>query len=123
MSTAVILLAAVLFLAMGVYGLVAPAALVRPFRIALDGADARAEVRAVYGGFGVAIAVVLAVAGLDLGGIRVGAVTAVAAALLGMAGGRLAARVAEAPRAFYPVWFYLCVELLAAALLLLAVWA
>lgn len=68
MSTAVIFLVAVLFLSMGAYGLVAPAALVRPFKIALDGADARA----VYCGFGVAISAVLAVAGLDLDGIRVG---------------------------------------------------
>jgi hypothetical protein len=84
--------------------------------------EARTEVRAVYGGFGIAVAVVLAVAGLDFGGIRTGAVTAVAAALLGMAAGRLVARCAEAPRAFYPIWCYFWVEIAGAGALLPAVW-
>ncbi|GGQ83022.1 DUF4345 family protein [Couchioplanes azureus] len=123
MSGAVILTAAALFLAMGGYGLIAPAALVRPFGIALPSAEARAEVRAVYGGFGVAVAGVLTIAGLDLGGIRAGAVSAVAVGLLGMAGGRLVARLAEAPRTFYPIWCYFWVETVASGLLLLAVWS
>lgn len=122
MSSAIILTVAALFLGMGGYGLVAPAALIRPFGIALGSAEARAEVRAVYGGFGIAVALVLAVAGLDFGDIRAGAVTTVAAALLGMAGGRLAARFADAPRAFYPIWFYFWVEIAGAGVLLLAVW-
>lgn len=123
MRSAIILAVAALFLAMGVYGLVAPSALIRPFGIVLPSAEARAEVRAVYGGFGVAIALVLVIAGLGFADIRTGAVTTVAAALFGMAGGRLAARVAEAPRAFYPTWFYFWVETVGAGLLLLAVWA
>lgn len=123
MSTGILLFVAILFLAMGGYGLVAPAALVRPFGIELPSSSARTEVRAVYGGFGVAVVAVLVLAALDLGGIRAGAATAVAAALLGMAGGRLAARVIEAPTAFYPVWFYLWVELIIAGLLLGAAWA
>jgi len=39
--------------------LAAPAALVRPFRIALAESASRSEVGAVYGGFGLAIAGVL----------------------------------------------------------------
>ncbi|MFF5258786.1 hypothetical protein ACFY4C_07555 [Actinomadura viridis] len=39
------------------------------------------------------------------------------AALLGMAFGRLAARVVERPSAFYPSWFYFWVELLGGAAL------
>jgi hypothetical protein len=121
--SAIILAVATLFLAMGVYGLTAPAALVRPFGITLPSAEARSEVRAVYGGFGVAVALVLTLSGFDVGGVRTGSVTAVAAALLGMAAGRLVARATEAPRAFYPVWFYFWIEIAGAALLLLAIWA
>lgn len=117
-----VLVVAALFAAMGGYGLVAPAALVRPFGIVLAHPAARAEVRAVYGGFGIAVAVVLTVAGLNRGAAGAGAVTAVAAALLGMAAGRLAARVAESPGGFYPSWFYFWVELTTAGLLLAGVW-
>ncbi len=49
---------------------------------------ARAEVRAVYGGFGLAIASMLAVA-LATPDLRTGILTTVAAALAGMAFGRL----------------------------------
>lgn len=100
---------AVFFAGMGVYGLLAPAALVRPFGVSLAGADARTEVRAVYGGFGVAIAVLLVLAMLQED-IRRGAALAVAFALFGMAFGRVAARMAERPSAFYPSWFYFWVE-------------
>ncbi|MFF5213520.1 DUF4345 family protein [Streptosporangium sp. NPDC000396] len=111
MATVVIAVVAVFFLGMGVYGLVAPAALIRPFRIVADSAEARTEIRAVYGGFGVAVAGLLAAAATDAGGIRRGAVISVAVALLGMALGRLVARVVERPSAFYPSWLYFWVEI------------
>lgn len=110
MATVVIAVVAVFFLGMGVYGLVAPASLIRPFGIVAGTAEARTEIRAVYGGFGVAVAGVLAVAAADAGGIRRGVVVAVAAALAGMALGRLVARAVEAPSAFYPSWLYFWVE-------------
>lgn len=113
-----IIAAAVLFLGMGVYGLFAPAALIKPFQMDAGTAEARTEIRAVYGGFGVAVAILLGLAAADVGEIRHGAVIAVAAALLGMAFGRLAARVVEHPAAFYPSWFYFWVELLGGAALL-----
>lgn len=56
MSTIVIVLAAVFFLGMGSFALASPAALIRPFGITLPIPESRAEVRAVYGGFGLAIA-------------------------------------------------------------------
>jgi hypothetical protein len=56
---AVILAVAVFFLGRGLYGLARPAGLIRPFGITLPDPTARAEVRAVYGGFGVAVAAVL----------------------------------------------------------------
>lgn len=120
-GTAVVALAALLFLAMGIYGLTAPAALVAAFGIALRSADGRAEVRAVYGGFGVAIAGVLALAAFDFGGLRQGMLIAVAAALLGMAGGRLVSRAVEGRQGFYPIWLYFWIELAGAAALLAVV--
>jgi Domain of unknown function (DUF4345) len=122
MATVVVIAVAVFFLGMGVYGLIAPAALIRPFGMVADLAEARAEIRAVYGGFGVSIAVLLALALADVGGIRRGAVVAVAVALLGMAFGRLTAHVVERPSAFYPSWLYFWVEVAGGALLLTVGW-
>ncbi|MBK1783307.1 DUF4345 family protein [Prauserella cavernicola] len=117
MATIVIAAVGVFFLGMGVYALAAPAALARPFGLAATAPESRSEVRAVYGGFGVAIAVLLALAAAGVEGLRPGAVLAVAAALAGMALGRVLSRVVDAPTAFYPIWFYFLVEAVAAGLL------
>jgi hypothetical protein len=116
-AVAVIGVIAVFFLGMGVYALAAPAALVRPFGIALGGDASRSEVRAVYGGFGLAIAAVLAYAAVADGDLRKGILIAVGAALAGMAFGRLAAALLGDRSAFYPNWFYCLVEAVAAAAL------
>jgi hypothetical protein len=116
-AVAVIGVSAVFFLGMGVYALAAPAALVRPFGTTLEGAAGRSEVRAVYGGFGLAIAGVLVYAAINPGDVRTGIVIAVAAALGGMAFGRLAAAVLGDRTAFYPNWFYFLVEAIASAAL------
>ncbi len=113
-STAVIVIAAVFFTGMGIFALARPAALIRPFGIALPNPESRAEVRAVYGGFGLAIAGMLALA-LTGHPARDGILITVAAALAGMAFGRLVSVVIDRPKAFYPNWFYLLVELVGAA--------
>ena len=69
------------------------------------GARVAAEVRAVYGGFGLAIAGVLVFAAIADGDLRKGILITVGAALAGMAFGRLAAAVLGDPTAFYPNWF------------------
>ena len=115
----VIVIVAVFFLGMGVFALARPAAMIRPFGINLPIPESRAEVRAVYGGFGLAIAGVLALAARDAA-LRDGILITVAAALGGMAFGRLVSGVVDRPRAFYPNWFYLLVEVVAAAALLWA---
>lgn len=120
-SIVLIALVALFFAAMGVFGLLRPSQLVDPLGLLADRADARAEVRAVYGGFGIAIAVILGLAAADIGELRVGACLAVAAALGGMAFGRVWSSVVESPSAFYPVWFYLVLEVIMAAMLVLAV--
>ncbi|MBW8711787.1 MAG: DUF4345 family protein [Mycobacterium sp.] len=78
----------------------------------------RSEVRAVYGGFGLAIAGVLGYAAVADGDLRKGILITVAAALAGMAVGRVAAAILGDRAAFYPNWFYFLVEALAAAALL-----
>lgn len=109
---------ALFFLGMGLFGLVAPGALIRPFGIELSVPEARTEVRAVYGGFGVAVGALLAWSTLGASGdLRSGVVLTVAVSLAGMAFGRLVARAVERPSAFYPSWFYFWVESLGAALL------
>jgi len=116
-GTAIIVVIAVFFLGMGVYALAAPAAMLRPFGITLGEAAARSEVRAVYGGFGLAIAGVLAFAAVQGGDVARGITLAVAAALAGMAFGRLVSAVVDARTPFYPNWFYFLVEAAAAAAL------
>ena len=120
MAVVVIGVSAVFFLGMGVYALAAPAALVRPFGTTLEGAAARSEVRAVYGGFGLAIAGVLVYAAINPGDVRTGILIAVAAALGGMAFGRLVAAFIDERTAFYPNWFYFIVEAVAAGALFAA---
>lgn len=120
MATAVIIVVSVFFLAMGLYALAAPAALARPFQLKVDTPESRSEIRAVYGGFGVAIAALLVAAAFDVGGIRTGAVIAVGVALAGMALGRLVSRLLDNSTAFYPIWFYFCIEVVAAGLLFIA---
>src|SRR4051812_31418778 len=76
---AVIGVIAVFFLGMGIYARAAPAALVRPFGITLGESVSRSEVRAVYGGFGLAVAGVLGYAGLGPGEIPTGILITLAA--------------------------------------------
>jgi hypothetical protein len=121
MTDAGVMAVAVFFVAMGAIALVAPEWIVAPFGTAGLTADGRNEVRAVYGGFGVAIGVLLVVA-LRHPALRSGVLLAVATALAGMAGGRLVAAGVERPVRFYPCWFYAVAEALMAALLLAAVW-
>ena len=118
MAIAVIAVIGVFFAGMGVYALAAPAAVIRPFGTTLGGAAGRAEIRAVYGGFGLAIAGVLAYGALQDGDIRKGILITVGAALAGMAFGRIVSAVVDSRTAFYPNWFYCLVEAIAAAALI-----
>lgn len=116
MAVAVIAVIGVFFLGMGIYALAAPAALVRPFGITLEQPTSRSEVRAVYGGFGLAIAAVLAYAAAA-DEHRTGILITAGAALAGMALGRIVSAVIDSRTSFYPNWFYCLVEIVAAAAL------
>ncbi|KHO23485.1 membrane protein [Mycolicibacterium setense] len=110
----------VFFAGMGLYALAAPAAILRPFDYDLRTAAARAEVRGVYGGFGLAMAAVLAYAAMAPAEVRTGILITVGAALAGMAVGRAVSAVFDERTSFYPNWFYSLVEAIGAAALLLA---
>ncbi len=117
MAVGVIVVIAVFFLGMGGYALAAPAALIRPFGVTLTSPVSRSEVRAVYGGFGLAIAAVLGYAAVRGGELQKGIVITVGVALAGMALGRIVSALLDERTSFYPNWFYCIVEAVAAAAL------
>lgn len=117
MVSATVVVVGVFFLGMGVYALAAPAAILRPFGFSLGSDAQRAEVRAVYGGFGLAIAGVLGWAMTAPTSVRTGVLITVAAALAGMALGRVLSAALGDRTSFYPNWFYCLVEAVAAAAL------
>ncbi len=113
-------LVALFFLGMGALGIGAPARILAPFGTADLTIDARNEVRAVYGGFGIVIGVLLIVtAGVPA--LRAGVLATVGTALAGMAGGRVVSVTIERPSRFYPCWFYLPLEAAMAAVLFAAI--
>lgn len=112
----VIYLAALGFAAMGVGALVAPGSVPKLFGISPIGADMANEVRAVYGGFGCAVAALLVLASQH-STLKTGIVVTIAISLLGMAAGRVISFVLSRTCNFYPVLFFF-VELLFGMLLL-----
>ena len=99
----------VFFVGMGLAALVSPEFVTRTFGIPTLTNAGRNEVRAVYGGFGLAVAAMLVLA-LNDPTLRPGVLLAVAASVGGMAAGRLVAALVERPKAFYPSWFYFVAE-------------
>jgi hypothetical protein len=102
------------FALMGCTALFRPAYIGSFFDVRIESVDGRNEVRAVYGGFGLAVALALVLA-VEMPALRAGIVACVALALAGMAGGRLLSALFERP-GFWP-WFFCGVEASAAALL------
>lgn len=115
MRTVILASVALFFGGMGLYALAAPALLAGPFRLAVATPVSRYEIRAVYGGFGLAMAMVLVWSAVGDGAMHSGAALTVGVALAGMAGGRVISRLWDSPTAFYPIWFYCLVEAVGAA--------
>jgi hypothetical protein len=109
----------VFFVGMGLVALVSPEAVSRTYGMPTLTPAGRNEVRAVYGGFGLAVAAMLVLA-LYTPALRAGVLLAMAASLAGMAGGRVLAALVEQPTAFYPSWFFCVVETAMAVTLLQA---
>jgi hypothetical protein len=111
---------AIFFAGMGVVALVRPAAVWAPFGVAPTTAESRNEVRAVYGGFGLAVSALLFAADTGTADFRDGVLVSIAVALGGMAAGRVLSAVVEAKAMIgWPGLFFL-VEAGLAALLLIA---
>jgi len=108
----------VFFVGMGLLALVSPEAISGIYGTSTLTPAGRNEIRAVYGGFGLAVAAVLMLA-LYTPALRAGVLLAVAASLAGMAGGRVLAALVERPPAFYPSWFYCGLETAMAVILCL----
>ena len=109
---------AIFFAAMGAAALVRPPVVWAPFGVEPTTPASRNEVRAVYGGFGLALAVLLVLADRSAEGFRDGVLVAVAVALAGMAAGRVIGFVVEPSGARgFPLLFGAIEVLLALALL------
>jgi len=109
---------AVFFVGMGAVALVRPA-----FVVGLCGTerltrDGRSEVRAVYGGFGVAVGALLFLT-FEEPAVRDGALLAVALSLGGMAAGRVVSALVDGLPGRHP-WLFFVVELALTAALLAA---
>ena len=111
------IIVAVGFALMGIGGFARPRTFTAWFGMTAETPDARNEIQAVYGGFGLAVAAVM-VATVRYPELRDGVVAAVAASLAGMAAGRVVAALRERPGR-WPVVFFV-VEAGGALLLLTA---
>jgi len=109
MLSVAVYLVIVFFVGMGLLALASPESITSPFGMPTLTPAGRNEVRAVYGGFGLAVAAMLVLA-LNDPTLRPGVLLAVAASVGGMAAGRLVAALVERPTAFYPSWFYFVAE-------------
>ena len=112
-----VIIVAVAFARMGIGAFARPRTFVGPFGLNAETPDARNEIQAVYGGFGLAVAGIM-LASLWYPQYRDGVVVAVAASLAGMAGGRVVAALRERPGRWPVIFFF--VEAVGAAFLLTA---
>ena len=117
MSFIIVVAVALFFAGMGGFALAWPERVVALFGTPALTADGRNEVRAVYGGYGLAVAGILVVT-LREPSWAPGALLAVSVSLFGMAGGRLVSRAAEGSAGRYP-WLFFGIELALSAALLL----
>jgi len=109
---------AVAFALMGIGALVRPTVVTRQFGIPALTPEGRSEVRAVYGGFGLAVAAMLVLA-ITTPDLRAGIAITVAVALFGMAVGRVVSAVIDRSLSKV-VALYLVIEVVAGVLLVLA---
>ncbi|MFM7598134.1 MAG: DUF4345 domain-containing protein [Actinomycetota bacterium] len=118
LSEIILIALAVAFALMGIGALVSPTVVTRQFGIPTLTPEGRSEVRAVYGGFGLAIAGVLVYAVINID-LREGIAITVAIALFGMAAGRLVSAAIDRSMSKVAA-LYLVIEVVGGGLLLVA---
>ncbi len=111
-----IVINAVFFFSMGLSALIKPQFVVSFVKLVPETVDARNEIRAVYGGFGIAVSGLLVYAAY-VPSIKTGVLLSVAVSLLGMALGRVVSLAIERP-GYWPICFIFMESGLAALLLL-----
>jgi len=110
-----ILINVIFFFGMGISALISPKSVISFVSLVPTTVDARNEVRAVYGGFGIAISLLLVFATFSAD-IRSGVLVSVAVSLIGMALGRVISILIEKP-GIWPVIFIFMESFLAGLLL------
>lgn len=115
-TSLLVLVVAAFFFGMGTVALLRPARVLGLCGVTVATSDGRNEVSAVYGGYGLAMGVLL-VFSLATPLLRPGILTCVAVAMLGMAAGRLVSFRIDGRAGFYPRLF-LGVEVAISAILL-----
>lgn len=118
LGTGIFAILALAFALMGIGALVVPTVVTRQFGIPSLTPEGRSEVRAVYGGFGLAIAGLLVWAAID-SSLRDGISITVAIALFGMAAGRLVSAAIDRSLSKVAA-LYLVIEVVGGGLLLVA---
>jgi hypothetical protein len=119
MADAAVFAVAAFYAALGVVCLVQPERVPTTFGAGEPPPPYRNEIRAIYGGFPIALAAVLVWATGQSDAVREGVLVAAAVATAGMALGRLASAAVERPGAG-TVWLWFSVEVVLVALLALA---
>ncbi len=107
---------AIAFLIMGVVGLFSPIHITRFFSFTPLSIDMKNEVRGVYGGFGIAMAILLEVSP-NTPQWQTGIILTISVALLGMATGRIISFIIDKQLNKFPLIFF-TIELIAGILLL-----
>jgi len=115
LSTMATAIAGMFYLSLGVAALARPATLLAGFGLAAQVVDARNEVRAVYGGFPLAVAGLVAWS-LSGAADAKGILIALAVASLGMAAGRLVSAAIDRQLGLLPTVFFV-IELALALML------
>jgi hypothetical protein len=118
LADVLVLLSAAFFAGMGGLALVRPTRIVDRFSVEIASPDGRNEIRSVYGGFGLAVAGLLASATLTDGRGEVWLPGTVGALCVGMAAGRLVSFALDRTRGSTVVWSFLLLELALALALL-----
>jgi hypothetical protein len=115
LDSAIITVAAIGFMLMGLIAIAAPTRVTKQFDITVLSVNGCNEVRAVYGGFGLAIACMLWIS-LHIFALRAGICLTVGAALAGMMAGRIVSLVLDHSIGRFPL-IYGCIEFVGAGLL------